>query len=389
MQIDVRVSRDMDLSAEKGMNERRLIRMPRDFRELCEFSIGDFVYLRTFNGDVISLMVEKAFDADVAKEPLVAYVTSEVHNLVCSKTCSISIELVDGITLGCDPELIILDKQSGIYGANRIFKKYDAVGSDGLLLEFRPLPSTEASVVTNHLAAMIATAEQTIKNRSADLFMIARSAYNQVTAGFHLHYGLPGPLLGMNKRFVADQIVKVLDYYVGVISIIPEGNADSFRRTAAYMEYGKPGNYRIDNRTLEYRVPGATLMRHPSWAEGLLSLGAVVVEDAVSRIRMATNNFSSMFQVSDDMHIRELYPNIPTMMDIFSIICNPHVELARTHIDRIYHDVRQMVGYARRSAPIDAFFNDVINNVQYSMVLEPNWRWRSYGQRQSGQMAVH
>lgn len=394
MQIDIKISEEMDARAAKGSNERRLIRMPMEFRELYEFDLGDFVYLRTQEGDVISLAVEQAFEFDVNKDPLSAYLTSEVYQKIMRSQCSaVDIELVDGITLGCDPELFLVDRTQGLIGANRIFRKFDPIGHDGVLLELRPLPSTEDSVVANNLRNMLITARGLInaaKNVNGNnVVILARSAYNTVTAGFHLHYGLPAPMLGISKRFIADQLVKVLDYYVGIPSIIPEGNSDTYRRTVPYMAYGKPGNYRIDNRTLEYRVPGGVLMSHPCLAQGILALGAVVMEDIISRVRAVTDNFSNLKAVSDDTHIREIYPNIPPVMEIFRVICNPDIGPAHGHLGQINSDIGKMVGYRRRHAAVNAFMNCVNSKTQFSMEVEKNWRLTTYGQGQSGQMAVH
>lgn len=394
MQIDIKISRRMDARAGEGGNERRLIRMPRDFRDLYEFELGDFVYLRTLDGDIISLAVEPALEGDATDDSTCAYLTTEVYNVVMQGGgLSVDVELVDGITLGCDPELFLVHSSEGIVSASRIFRKWDAIGYDGLMLELRPLPSTEDIVVVANLHRMLQQARYTIDTAKrvdgANTRLVACSALNNLTAGFHLHYGLPAALLGMKKKLIAAQLVKVLDYYVGVPGIIPEGNRDAYRRTVPYMEYGKPGNYRIDNRTLEYRVPGGALMAAPLLAQGIIALGAVVMEDATSRVRAVTANFTELDMVSDDSHIREIYPNIPPMMEIFRLICNPDIGPAFSHLKNIRSDVEKMVGYPRRRKVVDAFFNALESGTAFSMEVEANWRLTRHGQRQPGQMAVH
>lgn len=389
MQIDIQISKEMDSRAATGENERRLIRIPKEFREICEFEVGDFIHLRTHSGEVISLAVEQAFESDVKNDSFVAYLTSEIYNSVMRRQeNTVEIDLVEGITLGCDPELFLIDRNNGVVGANRFFKKYDAVGYDGILLELRPAPSTDDAAVTNNLRNMLIQARNKINASKRidgrNVIMVARSAWGNLTAGFHLHYGLPKPMLGMSRRFIADQLVKVLDYYVGIPSIIPEGNSDAYRRTVPYMEYGKPGNYRIDNRTLEYRVPGGVLMAHPILAQGILALGAVVMEDIISRIRAVTDGFTNLRKVSADTHIREIYPSIPPVMEIFRVICNPSIDAAYSHLDKICNDIEKMVGYPRRRTIVDGFMNCAKTKTQFSMKIEENWRLTGYGQGQSG-----
>lgn len=397
MNIPVKPSEKMDSCIMTGkMNERKLIRMPKKFREMIEHDIGEFVYARAEDGSIITLMVENAYTEDVENDDMYAYVATEIHNLIVGKSSNdADIEPVQGITLGCDPELILVDTQGFVIPASKFLKKWTPVGYDGLLLELRPLPSTDENTVAHNLFKLMSQMRPTIPK---EIKTIAVSAYHatakvtpkfnqavKLTAGFHLHYGLPKELLGYPKRFIADQIVKALDYYVGIPAMIPEGYDDSYRRSVPYVEYGKPGTYRIDDRTLEYRVPGGILMRHPIWAAGLIGLGAAVIEDLVSRIKHTTEDFSDLAAAGSDEAIRYLYPNLPPAMEIFRCICSPTADFAKAHLNHIYSDVEKMIGYTARAVSINNFFNTLENT--YSLNVEENW-WRHYGQRQSGQMDV-
>lgn len=395
MKLSIKPSKEMDgRTNEESLLERRLIRAPKEFRDLTEIYLGDFLDMKTTDGGVISLAVDRACEEDTKVDPLSAYVTSEVFEILFGDgSDGYDVDLVEGITLGCDPELILVSrKDAGIISANRFFAKWGAVGHDGLLMEFRPLPSTSEEVVVNNLFGLIQQARATIDkskyHRDIKIMMTAVSAYKKISAGFHLHYGLPNEILGQNKRFIANQVVKALDYYVGIPSMLPEGSDDSYRRTVPYLEYGKPGNYRIDHRTLEYRVPGAALMKHPVLARGIMSLGAVVIEDIVSRVRHCTDGFARLTNVSTDGDIRELYPNIPPGMQLFAAICNVSIEPAMAHFKNIRVDVEKMVGYGRRSSSIKEYFECIDSGVSFSPDVEENW-WRyNDGQRQSGQVDV-
>jgi len=406
MNIQVKVSKKMDST--EGILESRTIKVPKDLRESTGLKLGDFLAVETIDGRWTSLYIERAFDEDAKADPLSAYVTSRVRPLISKgESQSCVVEQVKGITLGCDPELMVVDRITGdLISAQHFFglKKWGAVGYDGLLLEFRPLPSTDEAVVIGNIYNLITTARSyldtckmfpntmlasisSFQGRTAVARNIrANTAMYQphtlVTAGFHLHYGIPGEILGYQKNFVAQQMVKALDYYVGIPSVVPEGYGDSYRRTVQGFDYGKPGTFRLDNRTLEYRTPGGALMKHPILAQGLMGLGAVVIEDIVSRVKTITNGFTRLNEIATDADIRTLYPNIPPVMEIFRAICSPTTEVAKSHLAIIRRDVENMVGFASRANSINNFFDNI--ETAFPIDVEENW-WRyKNGKTQSG-----
>ena len=297
---------------------------------------------------------------------------------------------------------MLIDRTTtNVVNASFFFNKWGETGYDGLMLELRPHHSTREDVVVNNLWNLIQRSRGIIDKRIAKggwnkfygytgnpLMITAVSAYRQLTVGFHLHYGLPKELLGWPKRFIANQIVKVMDYYVGIPAIVPEQDVDVHRRTVPYMAYGKPGDYRIDNRTLEYRVAGGSLMRAPILARGIMALGAVVMEDITSRIRHATDGFVDLDVMTTDEDIRKIYPKLPAAMTIFSTICSPSIAPAERMLVTIRKDVEKMVGYRRRASSIDAYFDAIENHVNFSPDVEENWGRYYHGQRQSGQVDV-
>jgi len=406
MDIPIKISKCMDNA---NGNESRMIRAPREFRELFELDLGDFVTVRAGDGRLLSFILESAYEEDVKTDSLCAYVTSDVYPLIVKGLAnSCDLDVVNDITLGCDPELMVIDRSTGdVVSAQYFFglKKWGPVGFDGLLLELRPLPSIDESIVIDNIYNLIVQARSYLNTCKMypNVFMAGVSSFHgkaavarnikagtallqsntKLTAGFHLHYGLPREILGYQKRSVAQQLVKALDYYVGIPSIIPEGYNDSYRRTVQGIEYGKPGMFRIDHRTLEYRTPGAALMKHPILAQGLIGLGAVVVEDAVSRVKTITEGFTRLSEIANDADIRILYPNIPPVMEIFRSICSPNIDAAKRHLATIVKDVENMVGYARRAESINNFFNNI--ETSFPIDVEDNWRrYKNHGERQSG-----
>jgi len=409
MKIPIKTSWTMDNAKENIIQESRVIRAPREFRQFADLHLGDFVTLRAHNGELLLLTIEKAYDDDVKADSLCAYLTSRIYNLVAEKQAQVcNLNIVNGITLGCDPELMIIDRNTGnLVSAQNFFglRKQGEIGYDGLLIEFRPLPSIHESVVVDNIYTLLTKARTYLDScqmfpstmlagissfrgkaavaRNVTTNTVLFQPHVQLTAGFHLHYGIPREILGWKKNFVAKQVVKALDYYVGLPSIIPEGYNDSYRRTVQGLEYGKPGMFRLDDRTLEYRTPGASLMKHPILAQGLIGLGATVIEDICSRVKTITNGFTQLDEIASDADIKILYPHIPPVMELFRAICSPTIDVAKRHLDTIRRDVEDMVGYAGRANSINNFFDNI--ETTFSIDVEDNWwRYRNHGERQSG-----
>lgn len=386
MKLLIKVS---DLMNERGKTfdslENRLVRVPQELRDRSNLREGEFINLRTKEGKVVTLKVSLAYVQDAEADPLSAYVSKEIFDLLYleeyEKKYEQNIEVIDNITLGCDPEFFLVDKTDGkTVPAYRLFRKFGQVGHDGIMMEIRPLPSTNEFVVADNIFRLIKKARNMIdtnnKIDSENIIMKAASYHNGSSAGFHLHFGLPYRILGRGASVKGNfqrQIVRALDYYVGIPSVMPEGQEDYMRRTAHHITYGKPGEMRIDNRTLEYRVPGGSLMRHPILTVGILGLGAMVIEDVVSRTKVGTEAFSDLSAVSTPEGLKQIYPNIPDVFEMIKIVCSKDLTLARKHIDVIMHDISQMVGYEKRKNSIRLFFKSICENTRFGYDIEKNW----------------
>ena len=401
MNIPTRISEKMDAIHKAG--EQKLIRVPLELREFYQLELNQFLNLKSKDGKIVTLRIAPAYRGDVEIDPMLAYVKSEIFEIL--KLDNViqdqKVELVEDITLGCDPEFFLVDDLGNLIYASFFFRKWGDIGHDGPMAEFRPFPSTKEGIVTDNIYALINKARYIINVHppvlslgrymsGANVRMIAKSAYRREAAGFHLHFGLPKPLLGphkYNRKLLAGQIVKALDFYVGIPSIVLEGEADSFRRSYVSGRYGKPGGFNLDNRTLEYRVPGGYLLRHPILTKGLLGLGAVVIEDVVSRVKRVTNNFANLEEMVADDDIRIIYPNIPPAADIYRSIVATTTIFAEKNIEIIIKDVCDMIGYGRRAESIKEFFNCILAKKEYNSLIEENWR-AYYNEKQQGSLAV-
>ena len=381
MQIELKASASMGASHEKS--EARKVRIPVELREIYGLECGQHVTFRGANGDLVTLRVDFCFKEDLAADDTAAYVAPSAMKLLDPTFSTITVgevEMVGGITLGCDPEFFVIHKaQNTIVKAGTFFNKWDDVGCDGLMAELRPLPSTDEHTVTRNIGKLFGKASARLKANPIgnQVRMIAVSGFRGTMAGFHLHFGIPTALIGKTIEIhrATTQFIKALDYYVAIPAMLIEGEMDFSRRTGMHLDYGKPGNYRLDNNiTLEYRVPGGALLKHPVLTNGLLGLGIAVIEDVVSRLKVCTDAFTNLSELVCEEDLKQLYPNVPPVTDLQRIIMSPSTVEARTHIGQIMTDVRSMISYNARKASIEPFFECITKNAAISVDIEQNWR---------------
>jgi len=158
MDIGIKISDAMTKECDWNRGfENRVARVPLLCRQKFDLSTHDFINMKTKADGVVNLQVAPAFKEDVATDPLSVYVTSEVFDLIKGDSFRTrDVETVNNITLGCDPELFLVDRRNnGMVCARTYFGKSGDVGNDGMLLEFRPLPSTDENVVTDNIMNLI------------------------------------------------------------------------------------------------------------------------------------------------------------------------------------------------------------------------------------------
>lgn len=370
MALSVRASRTMH-SRGAAFLEDRSIRIPEIYREALGLQLGSFIKVQQRDGSNLILQVSKAYNEDVAAECYSAYVTEDIYKLIHNEP---QIKIIPDVMLGCDPEFFLVNPQNGyIVHAGKYFQKWERMGHDGTIAELRPDPNPDATVVVSNIRNLLKQGRARInKANDRHVRMISSSSYNGITAGFHIHFGMPPEMLGTDHVVyrINSQIIQLLDYYVGLPCIIQEGIHDTARRCTTLVPYGKAGDFRLDWRTLEYRVPGGAMLRHPKLAAGLISTAAVVVESAIIKVKELTGDFKNM-TAADKGELIRLYQNVPGLMGLYGLICVPNIDGAMAHLDIILDDIRKMEGYERRAASIEGFFQYLPQVV--SNDLEHNW----------------
>jgi len=394
MKLKITVSTFMDKNTSVlGSIEDQLIRVPKLLREKLDIETGFFLRLKGSAGTLL-LQTSIAYKADALNDNTVAYVSSSTFNLLSAQH-SIKLELVNDITIGCDPEFHLLDSATGFnVSARHFFSNYGELGNDCGLAEIRPRPSTKPKEVVNNISILLQQAHKKLVDSNAmrkySIVMAAASHMNGMSAGFHIHFGLPKQLLTITSKHWRDVIVDVLDYYVGVSAVLPEGNDDYIRRSTRFSRYGKPGDYRWDRTTLEYRVPGGHLLRHPILTHGILSIAKIVIQDVLSRLSKISKQFSEDINVDYQM-LHALYPTLPTKEIIANAITSEDINEAVKHFKPIVKSVSKMFGYEVEKLNILRYYSYVASNLlgkkAFDFDIRHNWRLKDEVQQR--QMAIY
>jgi len=366
--MKIQISPSMDTL---GNIEDKLIRLPRKLREQHKLELGEFVTV----GNII-LQVAYAYVDDW--EVNAAKVTTETFNRINTNTKEEqNLVVIDEIMIGCDPEFFIVDTQNNcLENPANYFKKWNRIGYDGLLGELRPQPHDLPEQVVLNLQNMIIQVKNAFnsKNKYNTSLFAASSGYD-LTAGFHCHMGIPKKFLNkrrLNYKSIISFVVKALDYHVGTLAVIPEGELDNKRRCMPFVSYGKVSDHRIDNRTLEYRVPGGTLLKTPDLTKGLLSLCKLVCTDALTKVvTMEMAYPDKHFKTKD--YIKEIYPYIPNTKTLYQLICTPNTALAEKEATFVADQLTKMDGYANHAKAIKKYMY-VMTKRDLNKDIFMNWR---------------
>jgi hypothetical protein len=407
MKLNVRVSRGMmSPKAPFGQIEQYVIRIPDHLRRTLSLEVGQTLYLKTIDDGNLVLTVYPALGKDEWYDNESAFVVKRVFdriNLENKKKTESNLKPIEGgVSLGCDPEFLIVDRAVGkAIPSNSIIGggTHSKIGSDHGLVEIRPDPAMDEETLVENMKFLLTGARtklDTILEGAAlrgnkswyagkDLTFEGRSAIKSYKdklwfCGFHLHFGLH-PKLRIRKKntnyravlaFLASTVM-VLDYFVAIPAIIPEGDSDSVRRVTS--EFGNPGDFKHNKFfTLEYRVPGGHHMRSPMLARGLIGLGGLVVEDVMTKAQEITKGFTRLSKLSSYTKMRELYPQLPDYKVLKLALTAKDVSIAKDLYQGLVPQLEHLVSYEKRKGAI-APFVEYISSGDYNISanIEDNW----------------
>lgn len=366
--IDLKNSETMSI---KSGIENKVIRMSEALRAKLEVDLGEFVTINK-----VALQVDRIYGRDLRESSMHAFVTNKVLKQI--GVANNVIQVTKHITMGCDPELFLINcKTQQTYCPSFLFTKHGSVGYDGMLAEIRPMPSVNHIEVTKNIHTLLTTIQnKLISKKLVNIHMIAKSSGWDLFAGFHVHLGIPGNLLNPTQKGygkILRIIIKALDYYVGTLAVLAEGN-DCGRRCSPFIAYGKVSDFRVSTRTLEYRVPGGALLKHPGLTKGLIGLCSLVAHDVIARLRIFTEDFTKDIDENEDDLLLKLYPNALKTADMFDVLCSPSLDKTKLEAEKVYYDLECMVNYECYKESIIEF-----QKLSQSTISEYIWQnWSSY-----------
>lgn len=304
------VSSDHMTKMSNVANEDNYIRLPKATRELLEIEIGDKISLgyeeielRLF--EVNFAYVEDATTAKDNKKKHLGFITNRVYKFfnVENKDMWIKKHKVPPIiTVGADPEFLLLVNNDTIQYAGSLFSekdcftKYSPIGCDGPCAEIRPTfssnPNEVCKSIRKHIKAYADT-DLLIKFKwkpgaymEGNILGDMRSKFRRLGIGGHIHLGLPSylqeklskaslPNQNLYLRNIATTLTKLLDHFIAVPLLKLEGN-EVLKRRGLGSDYGKAGSYRVKNDHFEWRTLSGIWLVDPKYAEGVMTLSQQV-----------------------------------------------------------------------------------------------------------------
>lgn len=303
---------------------------------------------------------------------------------------------VDNISviLGTDPECFIYQSNTGnILNAESFFNHLGMIASDGTLLEFRPLCSFSEYTLTENIRSLIRRAKELLDEQTPPgaVCMRAASCLNGIGAGFHIHFGIPH-LLKANLykddtlnvlHSMCEDVAVWLDACVAIPLTVFENSDQCGRRTSVMSPYGRPSDIRYNTyniKTLEYRVLGGHVLRHPMLVLSTMTLCSCLFNFYLDMLFERTNGF-------DINKMRRLYSKHPKVLSdaliqipidyIQSAILSRSSKTAKRLLTTAEMNYRRMgERYRGKKRQIDWLFHtiDSKEHLRMSGDMWKNWR---------------
>jgi hypothetical protein len=288
--------------------------MSSKLRGRLKLDIGDWLLFDTKQGN-ISLMVSSGTSEDTVEFGEYRAVVNDDCPIIHEEVGEVQVQ-EHNLTIGADVEFFMVEKNTGdLIEGKALFDYEGEVGSDGDLCELRPNYSISPERVTENIDQLIKEMYRRTA-KTGNIRALATSWYRGLCCGFHMHFGLPPEII----TFAADKsgefmknLIHAMDYFVGIIA--HSIDTDDKRRLSD--NYGKPGDYRISMRTLEYRVPGGYHLRTRRHTNSMLCLGFSVMDEIVNECKEISNGWSDMSLITDFNFLMDRF-NIPS----YEHICN-------------------------------------------------------------------
>ena len=313
------------------------IRIPKQLREEFKLDYGDHLIFDTDTGEY-SVQVAKASYEDLMEYGSEKAFVSEHSPVLFSRSSDVYVQPHE-LTIGCDPELFLLKKKTNLVSpAYLTLPKESQLGSDGDLAELRPDYALCPEQLMLNLRKLILEIPFKLP---LSLFPYASSWEAFRCCGFHIHLGLPIELLSFavekTDTFLRN-IVSALDYFVG----IPAAALDPDNKRRFNEQYGKPGDYKLSMRTLEYRTPGGFHLRTPGYTKNLLISAFKITEEIIKDAEKVSKGWTDSSKIVDFNYFKHKY-NIPSREYIKSVFLTKDKDKLKEESDKINSQLKDIL----------------------------------------------
>ena len=211
-------------------------------------------------------------------------------------------------TIGADPEMGCLNSRGEIIFAHNIIDGGDGneefgMDGNGDTFEIRPSPSKDPVEVVSNIHDIFV--RQTInKPEFLKYKWISGSYHSGYPFGGHVHFGIGNNLIQHNCA------VKILDDYVGVISLLLEVRNDGINRRKN-GEYGFMGAMRPQEWGFEYRAMSSWISS-PYVAAAIMCLSKTVMYELLNNNNFEWHDFATPddFYKMDQIRVLSKFPEI-------------------------------------------------------------------------------
>lgn len=392
MQLRLVISPTMDLWAKKNEAEHERIRLSRKARDYYQPTNWEKILLvvhgtrRTKELRISQAPQGEVKNIGAAESTNIGFVTTNTYKeLMGVKKSKEEIwisEKTENITVGCDPEFVLVnDVGTGIYADTAFGNKWGNLGSDGPCAEIRPEPSNDVDTVINNIANLLNDEAKTKDILKYE--WLGGATYHHPTMtrrypiGGHIHLGLPANVMaqGVNE-FYLNRIARILDEMVAIPLVRIDTPLPGERRTK--MGYGKFGDIRFDQYNLykfEWRVPSGVWMIHKDIARVVVGTTKAITEEAWKRFEESNYNHNYMLHVSDDNNILRSFSceDSEIVRNLINKASAKEVSIALVH--SIHNKLKRMSNYHRYKEIIDDFIKICCKDppTENSLNLKPSW----------------
>jgi hypothetical protein len=308
-------------------------------RKSLDLDYGDWLIFNTKTGP-FSVMVTAPLQNDLLAWGEDKAFVNEYSPALFSEGSEVFVEN-HRLTIGADLEFFILDSYSRVLEAYKVFPFEGELGNDGDLGEIRPNYAFCPEQLTQNIKKIITTIPRRLP---IYLKPVAASFYANRCCGFHIHLGMPIELLsfaaGQTDRFLKN-IVATFDYLVGIPASVLD---DSDRRRLPNLHgYGKPGDYRLNMRTLEYRTPGGFHLKSPEYTKNLLSIAFCTMDKIIKEAEEISGGWVDMGEVAKFDYFKNKY-NIPSKDFIRRVLTSKNRKELEQESVRVFNSLPNIMG---------------------------------------------